>query len=151
MPAKSVTAAEFKDVMKFFYDEAWKVAAEEQFEDIFREQGPLFSFDNPTIHISADLSSIGIDITDKVPLPTWSGDLHMVIEHVHGTMTTAYQNHLLLNKNIKKAEAHMTAFETMFYNTITQESVEKDILSLRNTVYPLVANSDGGYISHTLT
>lgn len=98
------------------------------------------------------MSLIGIDdTTDKVPLPTWSGDLHMVIEHVHGTMTTAYQTHMLLHPEIKTAEAHKTAFSNMFKSIITQESVEKDIASLRNTVYPLVANSYGGYIAHTLT
>lgn len=151
MPAKSVTAAEFKDVMKIFYEEAWKVAADEQFEPIFREQGPLFSFDNPTIHTSADLSIIGIDTTDKVPLPTWSGDLHMVIEHIHGTMTSAYQNHILLHPEIKTAEAHKTAFRSMFFEIITQKSVEKDISSLMEVVYPTVIASNGGYIPHTYT
>lgn len=136
--AKGPTAQEFTDVMKGFKKRA---------EDINRKHDlgdPVYSFDNARIHDMSLLETIGIDGSDRAPLPARSPDMHKVIEHVFGTLEGAMQRELHDRPDLCTAEQYKATLERLFRSLITAQSVRKDISSLKDTYDVIRKSRDEG-------
>ena len=125
--AKGPTGGEFLDIMKVFKKHAEKINIEYGLED------PVYSFDNAPIHDMSLLETIGIQGTDRAPLPARSPDMHKVIEHVFGTLEGAMQRELHADPGLCTAEQYKKVLVRLFNENITAESVRKDISSLKGT------------------
>lgn len=136
--AKGPTGQEFKDVMRRFKKTA---------EEINEEHGlgePVYSFDNAPIHDMTLLESIGIDGSDRAPLPARSPDMHKVIEHVFGTLEGAMQQELHDDPGLCTAKQYKAVLQRLFKSKITAESVRKDIKSLAGTYNVIRKSRDEG-------
>lgn len=55
-----------------------------EFKSLGDQPVPKYSWDNNAINKAARLSKMGLQEADVVPLPTYSPDLHQIIEHAIG-------------------------------------------------------------------
>jgi hypothetical protein len=135
--ARSVTTQEFEDVMEYFVREAQvktDAYVREHPSSPLAQATPWWSMDNPSWHTSADLSRVGItEGVNRLPLPPASGDMHKVIEHVHGTLVKELNKWFIRNRNrpgVSSAAVVKGAVEEIFFHTITPASVSADVESL---------------------
>ena len=130
--ARAPTTDEFLHVMEYFKEKAMEVKT--KFPHIFSKRGPLrFSFDNPPIHNTCPLSTIGIEPEHRAPLPPRSPDMHKVIEHIFGTLTNAMNESLASDPELKGVTKYKEKLEELFMHRITPNSVSKDVKSLKST------------------
>ena len=105
--------------------------------------GDQWSYDNPSIH-DADLAELGITELNRTPLPPQSGDMHKVIEHVHGTLCNAMSEWVARNPKVTKVADLKTQFEALFFKVITPVHVKKDIDSLPEQ-WRAIKAKEGGF------
>lgn len=101
-----------------------------------------WSLDNANVHKAAYTDPAWL----KKPLnarfgevqpPPYSPDFHKVIEHVHGTLCSAFKKWLREHAEEAALMDLPTLFkqlEQLFYKCITKESVQKDVMSLSETI-----------------
>lgn len=101
--------------------------------------GVWFSWDNATWHKDISvLKADGMPTVNQLPLPPLSHDLHKVIEHVIGNLKRKAVRHVVTHK-LKDVKQIKDAVEKIFYEEIKAESLQADIMSLRDT-YKIVAS-----------
>lgn len=115
------------------------------------EWEPIFSFDKPKIHkraLSDLLPALGVvEGQNTFPLPRYGGDVHKVIEHVHGVLTK-YMHKVLSRVRTKEQPAfYRETLEDRFWD-IKASSVARDVASLPQTLRiiasPVSAGGTGG-------
>jgi hypothetical protein len=129
--AEGPTKEEFKD---FVTDCITKLAKLKK-DNNFKASQVHWSWDNPTIHGSvADGDWKGMGITDRnfMAVPTYSPDMHKVIEHIHANVCRSLQSDINalrgratskpLSYYINKLQGHFRAYR--------KKSVEADVRSL---------------------
>lgn len=136
--AKGPTGREFLDVMRVFKRGAEAINLQAKLDE------PIYSFDNAPIHDMALLETIGIEGTDRAPLPARSPDMHKVIEHVFGTLEGAMQKALHADPSLCTAKQYKTLLLKLFKSNITATSVRKDIKSLKSTYDVIRKSRDEG-------
>lgn len=125
------------------------------YRDHFKRGGKVkYSFDNASIHTAALekdedghslLGELGFDEKlHRLPLPPYSGDMHRVIEHTHGTAVRLFRNWLNHHPGKLTIEEYKQQFEEIYSNCITKESVQKDVKTLP-ALYKWVADNAGNY------
>lgn len=77
--ARATTAVEFEDVVKLVVD-----LTKQEFKSVSDALVPIYSWDNNATNKAARLEMMGLEKADVVPLPTYSPDLHQIIEHAIG-------------------------------------------------------------------
>lgn len=113
----------------------------------------LYSYDNATVHTSADLGRVGIDAAlypegQRLPLPAKSPDMHKVVEHVHANLASKFRAWHYANASedltMLDYRAHM---ERLFLAEITAQSIAKDVATLHKTydAIRLPVNQGGVY------
>lgn len=111
-----------------------------------RGQTWLYSWDNDKIHRGADLTQVGIEAEDRFELPELSSDMHKVVEHVHGWLQARMQQWLEDQDEEKiTVEQCKAELRRLFEEELTQQSIIKDVRSLKTT-YTAVVTHQGGYI-----
>lgn len=101
------------------------------------ECSPIFSFDKCSVHTSESvqqqLEEIGIvEGQDTFPLPKYAGDIHKVIEHVHGTMVTNMQTVLWADRELRCMRFYRAQLRGLF-EAYTVDAVQKDVSTLIDT------------------
>jgi hypothetical protein len=111
-----------------------------------RGQSWLYSLDNDKIHKGADLTQVGIQDEDRFELPELSSDMHKVVEHVHSWLQARMQLWLEDQDEEKiTVEQCKAELRRLFEQELTQQSIIKDVCSLKKT-YAAVVSHQGGYI-----
>lgn len=113
---------------------------------------PLISLDNAAVHVKAieDYVKQSADPTMarfrfSCSPPPYSPDLHKVIEHVHGTVCTAFNKQLQDLKAEPKSIVQLyNKLEDIFYSMTTAASVQKDVDSLQET-FKQVIDLEGAF------
>jgi hypothetical protein len=67
----------------------------------------------------------------RLPLSAYSGDMHKVIEHAHGTVTAAFQKSLYQKPQLCTPEQYQEEMYSVAHKVVTPESVRKDVESLK--------------------
>lgn len=149
-PAKSVTQAEFVDIMKEFVAAAQAVAAQPKWRAAtLGVGGPQYSFDGASAHWSVDaLEELGIVGDVRFPLSPKSPDMHKVIEHVFGRLKKVFREWLYHYPAPRDARAYMEKVEHLFWHDPDMAGahvIRKEVESLRAT-YDKVVEYKGGVI-----
>lgn len=71
--------------------------------------------------------------------PAWSPDLHKVIEHVHGIVSSAWKKQLMQMQPQSTIQEYTQVVKSIFDEKIKCSSVQKDILSLQDTFKQVIA------------
>jgi len=135
--AMSVGISEFVErVMKNFFEAAQGVV--EEFPAVFKPgYGPVWSFDNAKCHTGALrrglLAQYGCTVTNRVPLPPLSHDLHKVVEHAIANTTSLFYRKLLIQKKTLKMDGYIRLLKAAFKEANTAARVGRDVASLRET------------------
>lgn len=126
---------EFIDYMKTLTKMAEKICwANRHLLDNPEEWEPVFSFDRPTIHDPAYLGHLGIyEGQNTFPLPAYGGDVHKVIEHVHGYLVKQFAMYLQQIRGPQPRAVHRAQLKHLF-ECITVEGVQRDCMSLADTL-----------------
>jgi hypothetical protein len=121
--------------MKPLVKKAEKIMAEHADElDNPDESSPVYSMDNPSIHLKALEGSHDMHEGENTfPLPRYAGDVHKVIEHVHGTITTRMRRVLKQIWEHKGVDFYRASLRQYFYK-INPTSVQNDVESLPATL-----------------
>lgn len=140
-PAQAPTAEEFRWILQAIYDKV----QEEYIPTGRLPRKPHYSFDNVSIHERSGWQLILSDNDCRLPLPPYSGDLHRVVEHPHGTIAAELQRHLYRNPGLLKARECQVATADIAQKVITPDSVMKDVMGLKE-LYMAVGTSraEGG-------
>jgi hypothetical protein len=148
-PAQSMTAQEFADCM-----EAVKTKAElfkSQHAALFAEDAEfVYSYDNAKIHTSAEKSGLlaekGITESNSWALPTYSPDIHKVIEHVFGRLKPKFQEWL----NCQTQYYHVAVYKAKVMQILAEvtpaNQIEADVRSLVKNTMPKIVECDGDHI-----
>lgn len=111
---------------------------------------PLFSMDNASVHLKMrELAQqqLGISPTTFTMCspPPYSGDLHKVVEHVHGTICEEF-NRYILDLTVPPTDITdlFAKLEAIFFKEITPKSVQQDMKSLEQT-FKEVIRLEGAY------
>lgn len=144
-PARGTTSEEFMGHMlgiQAATDSKWDMVPNKS--EWHGRHDARYSFDNPSIHEKAvpELERLGFE---RVPLPTYSPDMHKVIEHVHANIGREFRKKLIEDASIKK-EQYASILEEIFFN-ITQASIAKDVMSLPDT-YEEIKRLQGNWPSY---
>lgn len=110
-------------------------------------QGMLWSFDNPNIHSLEELEAIGISPADRAELPAASGDMHRVIEHVHGTLTTHLQSYIAHARPLPAPAKVQDHLRSLFFSKITISHVNDD-LDLLPGLWRAIKAAGGAYVDY---
>jgi hypothetical protein len=103
---------------------------------------PYWSLDNASVHTAAINDATWGPLLlakppgdfKKVQPPAWSPDLNKIIEHVHGTVCTKFKAIVAERKTAyDNIWQYWKLLERTFYETITPESVQKDVRSIMDT------------------
>lgn len=96
----------------------------------------VYSFDNPKIHEAAlpKIEELGLE---RQSLPTYSPDMHKVIEHVHGWIGAEFKKRLLQDATINTPVKYAKLLEEIFFN-ITAAQIAKDVASLPATYQEII-------------
>lgn len=113
-----------------------------------QQQQMVWSFDNDKVHAAAlpELRLRGLlTPTNRAPLPPHSPDMHKVIEHCIGRLTSMVVAELADTEAVQLSVAHWQArLEDMFFNSISPESIAKDVASLGAT-YQAICDVGGAW------
>lgn len=105
----------------------------------------ILSLDQASIHTSenAGLSEAGLEEgKNLIWNPARSGDLHKPIENVHAMMVAWYMEVLRNEKGCLTVEQHKKKFRDLFFNKLTPDIIQKDILHLKH-LYAKVIKAKG--------
>ena len=136
--AKGTTKQEFTDIMKKLV-----VVARQQLAKVDPNLKPIFSYDNNKIQKHAKLADMGITPEERLELPTYSPDMHKVIEHVFAILKGQLQEEMLKNNPPKMDSAtaqHMVWL--YFMHGISKKSIRADVKSLPVT-WHIISTLDG--------
>lgn len=99
------------------------------------EWDPIYSFDNPRIHKTAANELLANDLgeSNTFPLPRYAGDIHKVIEHIHGILTKQMQRVLGVTRKSMGHTFYRVQLEQLFWR-IKADSVQRDVRSLKATL-----------------
>ena len=136
-PAKGTTSAEFVGHMKQINkatETKWNT--QEGKIEWHGQNDLIHSFDNPSIHEAAvpELQKMGVE---RAELPTYSTDMHKVIEHVHGYIGREFKARLLADATIVTSTKYVKLLKEIFYG-MSKEVVAKDVASLPETYAEIV-------------
>lgn len=107
----------------------------------------ILSLDQASIHTSenAGLSEAGLEEgRNLIWNPARSGDLHKPIEHVHALLVAWYMEVLRNDKGCLTVEQHKKKFRDLFFEKLTPDMIQKDILHLK-PLYAKVIKAKGGW------
>ena len=108
----------------------------------FPGQQLVWSFDNDRIHQAAlpELQNRGLIInSNRAPLPPHSPDMHKVVEHCIGRLTSMVNAELADTEDIHHSVSHWKArMEHFFYNCISAQSIARDVSSLAATYQAII-------------
>jgi hypothetical protein len=129
--AEGPTKEEFRDFVKSCTTKLQELTGNPR----FRASQVHWSWDNPTIHGSvADGDWKGLGITDRnfMAVPTYSPDMHKVIEHIHANVCRSLQRDInaLRGKGTSKGLTYFTDKLQGHFQAYQAESVEADVRSL---------------------
>lgn len=139
---KGPTAAEFKDVLKFF-----RTVAEAEMKEVCRvrqerffDNTPVYSFDCWSGHnVAAELGIVEGDIDSRAPLTPFSPDMHKVIEHVFNRVDHRFGEELWLGVDVDDINVYAECVTQILF-TFDPESIRKDIRSLKGTYRDIIAH-----------
>lgn len=146
-------APNHSEIQNFLWNAYKEVARLWLIGTIPRDFQPIWSLDNAPVHAAAYndpdwRQNKPPGCFTQVKPPTYSPDLHKIIEHVHGTVVTAAKKELLsMNTEPEPDDSIQPYFEMYrnnFHSHITAQSVQADITSLPTT-YAEVIKDGGGY------
>ena len=113
---------------------------------------PIWSFDNPTIHVAPTAQSVkaalGWGDADVFGLPVGSSDIHKVIEQAHSRLVWAFHEWYYNNLTEYPFSVYTEQLGELFYNApsvASQSVVLGDVYSLPST-YRKVIERGGGEI-----
>jgi hypothetical protein len=135
-PAKGCTSREFCDVMA----QIQAAASSRVVPNLvgLQQQQVVWSFDNDRVHEGAltELRWRGlVTANNRAPLPPHSPDMHKVIEHCIGRLTSMVVAELADTEDVHLSVAHWQArLQDMFFNGISAESIAKDVASLSQAI-----------------
>jgi hypothetical protein len=138
-PAAAPTAREFAErVFKPAAEAAQKL--QQRHPKVFTDGAhALYSFDGAKIHQSAIkeddhgnslLSPYGYSSQLRAPLPTYSPDMHQVIEHAHGRAVTAFQKLLYDHPQVHSAETYKQIYKQLFMECCAAHTIAADVARL---------------------
>lgn len=104
-----------------------------------------YSLDNARVHKAA-YSEETVAWPDKptngtfgvVQPPPYSPDLHKVIEHVHGTICSAFRQEIQAMGPAEDINTYFAKLKQLFYQKTTAASVQKDCQSLKQTIQEVI-------------
>jgi uncharacterized protein YydD (DUF2326 family) len=143
-PAKGITSMEFEHIMKKLKQHM----EEPQMKQLLpRGERWLYSWDNDKVHQGAKLENMCMEQEERFELPELSSDMHKVVEHVHAWLQARMQQ-WLEDKDEEKLTVEQCTAELvrLFEQELQQESIKKDVKSLKAT-YKAVIERRGGYIT----
>lgn len=136
--AKGTTKEEFTDIMKKLVQ-----VAREELAKVDPNLTPIFSYDNNKIQADAKLEAMGITPEEKLELPTYSPDMHKVIEHVFGVLKGQLQAEMLKNNPSKlSTSTAQYMVKAYFMDGIHKESIQADVDSLPVT-WHIISTPEG--------
>lgn len=147
-PARSVTQAEWEDIMVEFMAAANKVAATPEWKELTGGRGgPRYSFDGASAHWSVEiLERLGIVGDVRFPLPAKSPDMHKVIEHVFGRLKPQFRDWLYHHPAKREVAAYMAEVERLFWKVPAvagKDVIDGDVQSLHGTYEKVIAAKGG--------
>ena len=149
--AKGPTAQEFADVIRKLKPKAEGIIKNHAHMLYYPiDAQPIYSFDNPNIHkkAAADLLDDFIFCTDDFtegnvfPLPKYAGDMHKVIEHIHGILTNKMRHFLTRVRKRWSVEVYRSTLQSFFWS-IKADSVQRDVMTLLDT-YDIISRPVSG-------
>ena len=144
------TKREVNDILERLVPIAEKIMADNaKYLDNPEECDPVYSLDNPSIHDKASLTDLGIvEGQNTFPLPAYGGDMHKVIEHIHGQMVGWFQRFMSQCRDRYPPKVYRDQLEGMFWGKVAAESVARDVNSLKATLEciakPVAQGGTGG-------
>lgn len=113
-----------------------------------QQQQIVWSFDNDRVHQAAlpELRLRGLlSQSNRAPLPPHSPDMHKVIEHCIGRLTSMVVAEMADTEDVPLSVAHWQArLHDMFFNHISAESIARDVSSLAAT-YQAIIDVEGAW------
>lgn len=107
-----------------------------------QQQQIVWSFDNDRVHTAAlpELRLRGLlTPSTRAPLPPHSPDMHKVIEHCIGRLTSMVVAELADTEDVQLSIAHWQArLQDMFMNHISADSIARDVSSLPATYQAII-------------
>ena len=117
-----------------------------------QQQQIVWSFDNDRVHTASlpELRVRGVlTPSNRAPLPPHSPDMHKVIEHCIGRLTSMVVAELADTEDVQLSVAHWQArLLDMFFNGISAESIARDVSSLAAT-YQAIIDVEGAWPAKT--
>lgn len=119
----------------------------------------VFVFDNPSFHaiddITLDRFKLGGRLRDvKEQLqhpPRYSGDFMQCIEHVHGSLCSAWRTSRLMLGTSNDFATNDCQAQRFFRETVSRESVTKNIKRLTKLLEYLVEADTGGWAPRSIS
>ncbi len=143
-----MTSEEFANCIKFFRGNAEvRVKAFPDQRKRFLHHGRVlmfWSWDGPNVHTGAKVGFLRL----RCP-PTYSPDIHKVIEHVHGFVKTEFHKRWSAFKGERTLPAAWELLETIHKEMITAEGIKKDCDSLPET-WADIRRHEGGWAEKKL-
>jgi hypothetical protein len=152
--AKSLTKEEFADMLEAIINAAYAAwPADGTWKEV------VFVFDNPSFHaiddITLDRFKLGGRLRDvKEQLqhpPRYSGDFMQCIEHVHGSLCSAWRTSRLMLGTSNDFATNDCQAQRFFRETVSRESVTKNIKRLTKLLEYLVEADTGGWAPRSIS
>lgn len=122
--AKSTTTQEFEDIM------VEVVKASKPLLQELGHQNVLYSWDNNKIQAAASLEKIGLRADERLHLPTYSPDMHKVIEHTFAQLKRIIVQKLAQLQPYQVTAAAAQRIVQEAFVELSTDSIRKDIESL---------------------
>jgi hypothetical protein len=144
--AKMLTKAEFQAFIKKVSDKLPRLCAAKGVP-VF---APVWSWDNPRNHGSfakGDWTGGAITISpdQHTGLPTYSGDMHSVIETSHAVVCGALQKFINDTPDDTPFETYQAKLDELFYTLLTPDWGRKTVKRLFSETLPAVMKAGGQY------
>jgi len=134
-----MTQLEFTDLMR-------EVATIADHQQSLRGTRPLYMFDNPSVHIGADLTAVGISQDQILPIAPYSPDFNKPIEHTFGILKGVFRKYLYDDCEMGREEIPPAKLQRdlkhMFMSEIHASVVMADAYSLPDT-WDVVRSAEG--------
>jgi hypothetical protein len=158
-PAGGPTAAEFAEKVLGPTVKAAKAKLKNH-PSISKGTELLFSYDSARIHTSAMklvdaasgkllLETYGFKDAQRLLLPTYSPDMHRVIEHTHGTAVVQFERWLYQNPQKCTMQEYKQAFEAIYRKCCSASAIAADVAGLPE-LYNWIYEHDGNWAPNRL-
>jgi hypothetical protein len=111
------------------------------------KQEPLLSWDNINIHGNVregDWTDMGIRPSNHMLLPSYSPDMHSVIELSHALLMSPVRKYIN-DSRAPELEAYTKELQRLFYEVVTPRWARKTTHRLFLKVLPAILKESGGY------